>query len=351
MKTDAAGNVEWSHEFNGSRLEFWLGNLSEQRGDGWYFLRQQTGTQNLVLTKIDTVGVVEWSVVYPNSGNNKIAPFGRASMVSSASDDGFLLLGSVEDTACFCNRILIIKTDVAGTEQWRKILGSNSTNTGYDIIAQSDGNYLVLGKYEGPSTNHTYIMKIDGNGNELWTQQYNAQNNTNGIAGTGRRLLETSTNDIIIVGSRSDSAFGPALSKALILKADAAGNELWSKAFDIPFSHATHVVEHPNGNFTMVGGEGNGGVDLFVIQVDAAGNEVWRKIYDFHGNTDRAEGVVLDQNGDIIVTGYTYNPQDDYQGFIMKLNSDGDLYTHKIIGYVKNDQNDDCVADTAESLD
>jgi len=100
----------------------------------------------------------------------------------------------------------LIKTDVNGSEQWQK--NFPDAEAGNSVLQTFDGGFFVVGgTYIGEKNGvfdwDMYIIKLDENGNELWSDS---------IGGLGfetcTSALQTSTGDFILAGDTSSFSAG-----------------------------------------------------------------------------------------------------------------------------------------------
>ena len=57
---------------------------------------------------------------------------------------------------------------------------------------------------------------------------------------------------------------------------------------------------------------GGAGLDYLTVKYNNDGDEIWTKIYDGPGNgQDGGSAVGVDGNGNVYVTGFSYNGKDD----------------------------------------
>ena len=144
----------------------------------------------------------------------------------------------------------------------------------------------------------------------------------------------------------------------------------WSRAVgDAQSQTGSGVVLHANGSLTMVGSmEGTvdfgagpltsaGGFDVFIVHYDASGNHLWSTRYGDAG-ADFANGVALDNNGNIIVVGKFWGAIDfgggaltsvgGYDVFVAKLDPGGNHVWSTRHG---GPASDDCVDVTSDPVD
>jgi hypothetical protein len=115
-----------------------------------------------------------------------------------------------------------------------------------------------------------------------------------------------------------------------LIKIDENGNELWSQTFDNRgMEHGHGVVQSSDGGYILTGltSEYWGGeADIFVVKTDYMGNEIWSRTFgdesDDWGNT-----VIQTIDGNYLITGSLNSDL-----CILKMNDDGDLMGSYKIG-------------------
>ena len=135
-----------------------------------------------------------------------------------------------------------------------------------------------------------------------------------------KAVATDSSGNIVVAGEFGGSIDfgGPALTGTglYLAKLDAAGNHLWSKAFQTSSPLLHGVAVGPAGEIVIVGtfqsgvdfgggtlyGAGNT-YDAFVAKFDAGGNHLWSRRFGDSVDAQTAEGVVIDGSGSIIVYG------------------------------------------------
>jgi len=98
----------------------------------------------------------------------------------------------------------------------------------------------------------------------------------------------------------------------LIRKYDSSGNLLWSKTYNGPddgWDEALGIDVDASGNVVVVGYQTVGGFggseDFLIRKYDPGGTLIWTINYDSPDNDDdRANAVVVDSNGEVLVAGY-----------------------------------------------
>jgi len=206
IKIDGQGNEIWNRTIGSSGGESF--RSVKQTSDGGYILAgfQQPGTQqtDMYLVKTDGSGVVQWERNFGSSGSED---WEEANSVIVTENGGYLLAGWTSTMGAGARDLYVIKTDASGNKdnQWGdKTFGGEHHDGASEVIATSDGGYLVVGgtenHYEPPPLNEwysdLYIIKLDANGTEQWNRIYG------GIRGDGASCVrELDDGGFIISGN------------------------------------------------------------------------------------------------------------------------------------------------------
>lgn len=138
------------------------------------------------LLKLDSTGNFLWHHAYGTFSPNESA---EAHGVVESSDGNLFLAGSISNLNLinsFSDDVFIVKTDSAGNQIWGKAYGGDEDDKGYSIHQTTDSAYIVTGYTLsfGPTID-ALILKIDNNGDTLWTRIFPGNNIgglTNGAA-------------------------------------------------------------------------------------------------------------------------------------------------------------------------
>ena len=110
----------------------------------------------------------------------------------------------------------------------------------------------------------------------------------------------TTTSDGIVVTGDKTEAFGEPLN-ILVMKISEEGNLIWEKTYGgSGIDQGQAIINTPDGGFLIAGESnsyGNGDNDMFLLKLDANGDSLWINVFDSFGENDRAEDVVLKEDG------------------------------------------------------
>lgn len=320
-KTDSFGEIQWTKVY-GSKYSDGLSKIL-QTSDGGYIVIgntniNETTNENVYMAKLDASGNVVWENNYGGQYDD------NASSIVKTSD-GYILVGTTLSYNVGNSDIYVLKVDNSGNEIWHKNFGGDQGDNGSRIIKTQDGNYAIIGATSsfGAQGFDFYLMKIDGNGNELWHKLYGGSDWDEGYG-----ITQLPNGDLVLVGFAV--GFGPGGKDIFIIKTDADGNEIWHKAFGgIYQDNAGNVVAVSDG--IIVGGsttiqiQGQGVVentDMIVIKTDMDGNKIWQS--DFGGSNNEGVGsMILNSDGNIVIAGSSDSYSKSNSAYFLDINPDG----------------------------
>lgn len=214
----------------------------------------------------------------------------------------------------------VAKTSYDGTLEWQNLYQSGSFSLAYDVVVSENG-YCIMGS-SGASFNNQemFLMQIDLAGNEVWKYHYDLA--TNGLP---VQLLKCQNGDLLCLGVSNYNTGGyPA---GLIMRLDSNGNVLWSKSYAI-FNGITPrgIAELSDGSFVFTGLVKHTNLTypdhVLVSRLDGTGVPIWSKIF----STDYLEeprDLVCNENDEVFIAGQTYIPNNEWDGFLLKLDQEG----------------------------
>ncbi len=224
--------------------------------------------------------------------------------------------------------IATIKYDRNGNQLWVKRYNGpgNNWDEGKAIAVDNNGNVYVTGVSYGNGTGEDYVtIKYNSAGSQQWVARYNSGEPRNADDAAFRIALDSDGN--VYVTGRSYTSSND--DDYLTIKYNQNGNLLWSKRYNGPASscdcpHA--MVIDNNGNLYVTGASMGAGTnyDFATIKYDRNGNQIWVKRYNGPRNDDDwASAIAVDNFGNIYVGGMSKYSDTLYDYIIVKYDANG----------------------------
>jgi hypothetical protein len=163
IKTDAAGDTEWTRTFGGAEHEH--GHSVLQTADSGYVICGIThstgaGGADVWLIRTDSRGDTLWTRTFGGDSGD----FGHS--VAQTADRGFILCGQTASFGAGNYDAWLIKTDSLGDTLWTRTFGGGSDDVGYSVQPTTDGGYIIAGmtKSLGAGGADFYLIKTDSSG-------------------------------------------------------------------------------------------------------------------------------------------------------------------------------------------
>ena len=183
-----------------------------------------------------------------------------------------------------------------------------------------------------PWNNDVKVIKIDGNGNEIWNRTYETKENSE-----WPESIEVVDDGYVILSASENSKTHTC--NYSVFKIDREGNVIWSKEFghegvdDIP----TKMIKTADG-FLLAGWTHFGDSlahDIWLIKIDREGNEMWNKTYGVKGHIEGVDDVLETDDG-YILFGWTdfYVECEIVDIWLVKIDKQGNEIWNKSIGTV-----------------
>jgi len=299
VKTDASGNMQWSRTYGGTADDY--ANVLVQTSDGGYALAGYTtsygaGGADFWLIKTDSAGNLQWSKTYGGAYTD------IANALIQTADGGYALAGL---TAHYPNAdFLLVKTDSSGNAQWTRTYGGANYEHAYALVRTVDGGYALAGYTAsyGAGADDFWLVKTDANGYAQWSKTYGGTWYDDACA-----LVQTTDGGYAIAGNTVASVNSP--TEFLLVKTDSAGNTQWTQTYGGAFdNNAFALVQTLDGGYALAGHTWMGPPlntwDFWLVKTDAVGNAQWNKNYG-GVDTDIAYALAQTNDGGYALAGYT----------------------------------------------
>ena len=350
--------IVWESNFGGSDWD--QGNCILQTIDGGFIVSGYTysddldvqsnnGVADFWVTKISSLGILEWSKNYGGSGTDlcyKIANCG----------DGYILAGGTNSTDIDITinhgnfDYWLVKIDLDGNMLWQNCYGGSEYDMAHDVYITEDGGIIITGEskssdgnitgHHGGTNSDFWVLKTDSIGTIEWEKSLGTEDNGHGTA-----IIQTNDEGYIAIGPQ----IAPGrLEDFLIYKLNSAGDILWEANYggtdsDIPID----IIELSSQKIQLCGltfsNDGDvdgfhGGCDTWILEIDSVGELVWNKA--LGGDNFEAGYTLIEANNEgTIIAGIAESNNGDlaenygYEDFwLLKIDTEGNLVWQRNFG-------------------
>lgn len=284
-------------------------------------------------TKHDSLGNLVWDEEFQATGID--ASYGVAIQLDGSGN--VYVAGAAYSASSLHFDFLVVKYENDGDQVWYAT--RNGTGNGDDyasaLIVDGAQNVYVTGPSKGVGTQMDFMtLKLYANGTAHWAKRYDyAQLDE---APVSIRFLNATTIEVSGGSASSDSTWDIAAVRYK-LPTGLSGPNYRHEAFDIDFECPLGLARDEQGDFYVCGSapSDSTGYDMVFARLDTALHVVWDVTIDGGGFDDAALNISLDDNGDVLATGYVGLDSSGQQTALSTLKlagDDGDLLWKKTYG-------------------
>jgi len=330
IKYNSAGTQLWTINYNGT------GNNNDVPSDivvdanGNVYVTGKSDVDSSIITnndyatvKYNSAGVQQWVKTYNGSAN---LSDGANAIAVDASGNCFVTGGSNENSSQKDGTT--IKYNSTGIQQWIKKfngVGDNS-DSGSAIAVDASGNVYIAGYSFGNGTDHDIcVMKINSIGDTAWVKKYNG---SAGKTDQAAAIAVDASGNVYITGYAKNLITG---NDYITIKYNSIGDTVWTKKYNgagngtdkaaalfIDDAGNVYITGYSDSDPTILSND-----DYATVKYNSAGVQQWVSSYNSSLNgTDRAIGIVADANGNVFVTGKSFNGT-NYDMVTVEYNSSG----------------------------
>ncbi len=277
----AVATVIESHQGRGPKGSLNAGYISEQdvplEGDG-----------------------VAWARSFGGVG----AEGGRA--FCTTGDGGFLIVGYTFAPGSSDADLLALKVTSDGDMTWSRRYGGAGTEYGNGCLEIEDG-YLIVGYTTsfGAGSKDLYLLKIDGEGNEVWSRTYGGKS-----WDVGTSICRAGESEYFVCGYTNSYGFGE--EDIYLLKVSACGDTIWHRTMGgwrIDMANSIYPVNDGGCVIAASSGSYSENTDFYLAKVSADGDREWAQFYGAEGDHghgfDWCKGASPTSDGGWLLTGYS----------------------------------------------
>lgn len=335
IKTDINGDTIWTRYYGGAGSATGY-SMSRDVDEGLLIVgRKFNPTSDVYFIKTDKYGDSMWTKTYggPNT------EFGN--WVEPTNDKGYIITGMTRSYGQGMDDIYIIKTDSIGDTLWTRTFGDSTIDFGYSCIQTKDNGFIVGGSLS--SSPQIYVVKLDSIGDTIWTRIY-------GYRGSARFIIEPKNGGYLVVAD--GSVISPVLHDVLLIRINDNGDTLWTNTYLASMvDYVHHGIQTKDNGFMLIGHTGSfgaGGQDIYAIKTDSSGNLQWTRTYGGI-NEDYGKYVLESDDGGYVIVGSSENfGAGNFDVVLIKTDSFGYALTNELAGNVYNDNNSNCIKDSLE---
>ena len=262
---------------------------------------------------MDKIKDISWQKTFGGKDND------GASSIQQTTDGGYIIAGDKGGD------VYILKLNSKGEIEWQKTFGAKDYDEANSIQQTADGGYIVAGDKGGD----VYILKLNSKGEVEWQKTFGGE----GIAGAFS-IQQTKDGGYIVAGLTEP--FGSEEADVYILKLNSKGEIDWQKTFgDQVVDQANSIQQTKDGGYIVAGVTGSFGFgeqDAYILKLNSKGEIEWQKTFGGDG-FDIATSIQQTTDGGYIAAGWTESfGSGEYDAYVLKLNSKGEVEWQKTFG-------------------
>ena len=346
IKTDMDGDTIWTKRHHFCDINQANAIIAV---DGGFVITGQVkcsdqNSSDLLLFKVDPQGQLLWQTSYNllhDDVGNKIIVCEDATLAIVGEQN----YSSQEESDFF-----LMKTTATGDSLWVQNYGSILSDAGNDVIQIPGGGFLLVGTvYENKfsTLKMLSVIKTDADGDTLWTS--NIIDTVSLASLNGMVVIASNSNTFVIAGS--STGWVSSSENVFLIKIDGQGNEIWSKTFETSTNDkAFSLFQTEDGGFVLGGCSDCDAENsaALVLKTNAAGNEIWSKKYGGH-RAEEIRQIIPTSNNTYTAIGYTesYAPTSNF--YLLHTDENGNTYDRVFEGHIYNDANQNCAVESGES--
>ncbi len=242
--------------------------------------------------------------------------------------------------------LFIYTSFISLNAQWARTYGGDNIDIAHSIQQTSDGGYIVAGRSAsfGNENPHFWLLKLSSTGDVEWQRSYGSRNNE------ASSIQQTSDGGYIVAGriycirdEGSDDEWRDY--DFWVLKLSSAGDIEWQNTYgDYDNELVSSIQQTSDGGYIVAGktycirNEGTEDewrdYDFWVLKLSSVGDIEWQRTYGEIEN-EIAHSIQQTSDGGYIVAGYktSFSTEwDDYDFWVLKLSSAGDVEWQRAYG-------------------
>ncbi|MGQ9820170.1 MAG: T9SS type A sorting domain-containing protein [Candidatus Kapaibacteriales bacterium] len=291
------------------------------------------------VVKINSIGDTIWTKSFDGTWLDIIT-----SVIVKGTD--YVMTG-IGNYGIYGKQAWFLKIDANGNLLTDKNFGGNGDDSGDEIISTVDGGFFIIGSTKSFGTqdgkNDVWLLKLDSNGDTIWTKTYNLGNDDMGtsiIPFQNNKFLISAVTCTANCGGLNQQGF------ATYFIIDSAGTILSTKTFNQGQKNKFYAINPTSdGGAIIIGAtsliENFPSEDIYIVKLNSIGDTLWTKIIGDYNRYDGGFSIYQTNDDGYYVAAYSQSlqtPQMDFVNWwLLRLNSLGDTLWTRWWGGADND--------------
>jgi hypothetical protein len=244
--------------------------------------------------------------------------------------DGYIVAGSSTSNEQNRTHAWVIRLDSEGNAVWNRTF-SQADSIGSEfrcVLSLSDGFLLVGNAFLSSGGTVGYLVKIDIEGNPLWSTTVNM------CAGVNKLFSAQRTDSGFVLVGLAGQSDGGGNSDVWLVETDADGNVVCNRTFGSSADEAGRAVAYIKNDGYVVAGYsdmGDGNYDFLLLKIDASGNVLWKKTYG-GAQSDKAYAMIATSDACIVAGDTRSQGNGESDAWIIKVDLNGNMLWEKTVG-------------------
>jgi len=293
VKTDARGHVEWEQRFAD-----WSGDPSRNEsaqaivhsGDGGYIVTGLTGggttDTDLWLFKTDAAGAPAWARKYGGGY------YDEGYSVTPAHGAGYIV-GGMTSAGGLDRDLWLIKTHADGTLDWEQVYDEPGPDYCKSVAMTSDGGYIATGHYEMSGDGPLPLIKTDGSGVEVWSQEWTDSYPQDNF---GHWAAEADDGGFVVAGAYEE--------EVSLMKVSAGGAKEWEQYYGGENDGLGYAAAKTlDGGYIIAGViyPAPGDDDIYLVKTDEDGDLQWEMTFGTTSTYESARAILPLADGSYVI--------------------------------------------------
>lgn len=227
VRVDATGELLWSRRIGGIGNDNGADIIATP--DGGFLITGNSGTfgtRRLMVAKLSGTGELLWNTQVGGSSNDG----GRA--IAAAPGGGAIVAGYTDSFITTGRNLFMVRINDQGTVVWSRSIGNGGATQAFGITATPNGEWMITGRTtNGPGgVENVLLVRMSDSGDVLWAKSYGGPDGDSGNA------VEAAENGGYLVAGLARGYQQATVRDAMLMRVDENGEVLWTRLYGGPAS-------------------------------------------------------------------------------------------------------------------